>query len=127
MKKYRCKDCDAEFDEKYVEDCNVCPSCGSVRPPLDVAHDILLPMNWYELRCLTIWASNWIDSRNDGNINDTKIWLQKLLNRIHKHKPEGGGALTVAQEIKEIQKSFPHIELRYEHGEIIIPPKEEME
>lgn len=126
MKKYRCKDCDAEFEEKYVEDCNVCPSCWSVRPPLDSSQDILLPINWHELRCLTIWASNWIENQ-DENINDTKIWLQRLLNRIHKHKPEGGGALTVAQEIKEIQKSFPYIELRDEHGEIIIPPKEEME
>lgn len=127
MLKYRCRDCDAEFSEEAIKNYSVCPACGSIKFPLDISQDILLYLNWYEIRCLTIWASNWLENFDDSEINDTKIWFQKLLNKIHKYKPEGGGSLTIAQEVKELQKEFPNLELYDENGNIIIPKKEEME
>jgi hypothetical protein len=125
MKTIRCQDCLSEFSDDEVKGLTACPSCKTTRLPISISHDIMLPINWHELRCLTIWASNWIDSSDDPATDTVRDWLQKLLQRISGFRPEGGGALTIAQEIKECQKEFPSISLLNSKGEFIIPPKEE--
>jgi hypothetical protein len=125
MKTTRCRDCLAEFTDEEIKGAKCCPSCHTTRIPVLISEDILLPINWAELRTLTIWATRWADGFPDDDAhNDSKIWLQKLLNRINKLRPPGGGALTLAQEIKELQKEFPTAELIDGNGTTIIPPKE---
>lgn len=126
-KTVRCQDCEKEFTDEEIRGMIKCPSCESIRPPVSIAHDILLPINWHELRCLTIWATNWMDSSDDYSTESTREWLQRLLNKIHKHRPEGGGALTIAQEIKELQKCIPSASLIDSDGTTIIPPKDSHE
>jgi DNA-directed RNA polymerase subunit RPC12/RpoP len=123
MKTVRCTACESEFTNEEIKGKTQCPSCSSTRLPMDIAHDILLPINWHELRCLTIWASRWADTAH-GFDDESRVFLQKLLNKINKHRPNGGGALTLQSEIKELQKYFPSSELTNGNGETIIPPLE---
>jgi len=128
MKTTRCQDCLSEFTDKEIEGATSCPSCNSTRRPIWISEDVLLPINWHELRCLTIWASNWAETfPDDEDHNDSKIWFQRLLNRINKLRPPGGGALTLVQEVKELQRFFPSAELIDGKGTTIVPPKEEIE
>lgn len=121
MKTIRCTDCYEEFSEEEIESATACPACGTSSVPMVIKNDVLLPINWHELRILTIWASNYAEKLPD----DSRMALHKILKRLDKHRPEGCSALTLVGEIKELQEVFPTASL-YVDNELIVPPKEDV-
>lgn len=121
MKTMRCVDCYEEFSEEDVGDSEACPACGTCTLPMSIDEDILLPINWHELRVLTIWASNYAEKLPDSS----RISLHKTLKRLDKYRPPGGAALTLVGEIKELQEHFPTASL-YVDDELIVPPREDI-
>lgn len=85
-----------------------------------IADDITLPINWHELRILTIWASNYAEGLRGDNHRKT---LHSLIKRLERYRPVGGAALTLIGEIKELQQDYPETELYDSEGNLIIPPK----
>lgn len=61
MKK-RCLFCHTVFDEELIED-KTCPFCNVEGGPfLDPELDVMLPINWLELRLLFFFASQYVSS-----------------------------------------------------------------
>lgn len=123
MKTARCVRCSIEYSDEELNQLNPdkCPNCGTPGLPMSISQDVTLPINWHELRILTIWASNWAEQLDD----DCKIDLTAILRRLDKYRPKGGAALTIVGEFKELQQYFPNSEL-WMDGEVIVPPKDDL-
>lgn len=123
MKTARCVRCSIEYSDEELNQLNPdkCPNCGTPGLPMSISQDVTLPINWHELRILTIWASNWAEHLDD----DCKIDLTAILRRLDKYRPKGGAALTIVGEFKELQQYFPNSEL-WMDGEVIVPPKDDL-
>ena len=123
MKTARCVRCSIEYSDEELNQINPdkCPNCGTPGLPMSISQDVSVPINWHELRILTIWASNWAEQLDD----DCKIDLMAILKRLDKHRPKGGAALTIVGEFKELQQHFPNSEL-WMDGEVIVPPKDDL-
>lgn len=124
QKTVRCTDCHAEFTNSEISSVSACPKCNTASLPMAIEDDVTLPINWHELRILTMWASNWAE-RFDEKSEHSKITLHKIIRRLEKYRPKNAEALTLVAEIKELQEFFPGVELIGEDGETIVPPKEE--
>lgn len=118
----RCTDCYKEFSEEEVGTSPGCPSCGTSSLPMWIKHDVEVKINWHELRILGMWAANYAESLEDAS----RVSLHKILKRLSKYRPEDAGALTLVEEVKELQKSFPSASLSI-GGEVIVPPVEKDE
>lgn len=124
MKKTRCTDCYAEFDDAELRGKNACPSCGTKSVPMAIAQDVTIKINWHELRILTMWASRWADQMSGDRADVRRRTLQSLLRRLNAFRPTGAGALTIVGEVKELQKHYPSASLIDASGETIMPPRE---
>lgn len=82
----------------------------------------MLPINWHELRILTIWSSNWADQMRGDRADQCRKTLHAILRRLVKHRPDGSAPLTLVAEIKELQKDYPGASLADSDGNIIVPP-----
>jgi len=122
QKQIRCVDCYKEFSRLEIEGAKACPACGSKGVPMLISQDVTIRINWHELRILAIWASRWADKENFPD--DGRATLQNILKRLRTYRPAGSAPLTLIEEFKELQKTFPGAELRDEQGNVIVPPKE---
>jgi hypothetical protein len=121
MKVLRCVVCRAEFaTDEITEATTGCPKCGTESVPMVISQDLQLRINWHELRILTIWASNWADRYVDAG---GKRALNSILRELQDQAPEGGAALTLAGEVREIQKFAPDASLVSSDGTVLVPPK----
>ena len=119
-KTIRCTMCGEEFTDEEIENANCCPKCGSKGVPMSIRHDVTVRINWHELRILGIWASNWAEKCGE----DAPKVLEAILGRLDKYRPEGAAALTLMEEVKELQDHFPSATL-FKDGKMVMPPKEE--
>lgn len=120
----------------YCTDCGVsvasfdglsqCPNCGSKGLPCDHASDVLVRLNWHELRLLIMWAERWalMPRANENPFGQT---VYSIAERIAEQYPEKAKdcPLTLAGEIGQvrdagykIQTNFPGVE-----GVSIDPPE----
>lgn len=91
----RCSDCEAVFDADTIDrSVPGCPACGSTKVPQDPANDFDLRINTHDLRCLTIWASNFA-AKNGFS-------AEHVLRRVRRALPEPHRdlALTLENEVK---------------------------
>ena len=115
----RCITCSAEFTDAEVVGVCACPKCGTTSLPLGICRDLTLTINWSELRLLANWACFWADKMFTEKDNDSRAALGAVLKRITVHRQEGWPALTLAGEVKDLQKSGIDCEL-IQDGEITI-------
>jgi hypothetical protein len=131
----RCTKCYKIFTSEEIVNASCCPSCGTKSLPHNTSEDIMLPINWHELRILANWACRWADSREDMD-DDSRTVLQAILKRITAYRPKDAAALTLIMEFKELQNKFPmefkelqnkfpSATLADHKGKTIIPPREE--
>ncbi len=111
----RCTSCRAEFDD-LPRDC--CPSCGTTGVPMAIEDDFTLKINLHELRCLTIWASNYASKNFDA---DSKRALTGILGAIRPQLPRNV-PLTLGDEFQEL-RSVGDLEVRHPDGSIEKFPK----
>ncbi len=86
----RCLTCNKSFTEAEIEGANCCPNCHSKSIPANPDFDVVVKMNWHELRILTNWASFWaqrFDPTQEVDRN-AKASLKAILDRIRAQFPE---------------------------------------
>jgi hypothetical protein len=91
----RCTSCYSEFTFEELENTKECPECGTTVPPHAIDHDVLLYINWQELRALTIPAMQWYEENKDEVEVDIFLALEAIIDRINDARPEGAEALTM--------------------------------
>ena len=117
-KTIRCTKCYEEFieEEKNV---SCCPKCGCKGVPMLISQDVEIKINWHELRILANWAENWAEAKCGQDSRDT---LQAILDRLEKYKPKDGAALTLTQEVKDLQEVYPEVTL-VRGDTVLVPPR----
>ena len=102
----RCAVCETVFanDAPEMQEASMdtgCPACGSTSVPHDPAHDVTLTINWHDLRCLAIWAENYVlASKADPQWE--RAW-EAIKRRLRSVQPEGAAGLTLFDEIQQIR------------------------
>lgn len=124
----RCALCEKEYysNDPLLKNIETCPNCNTKWPPCRIDEDVNLKINWFDLRLLANFAVRWSDSLTEDEGNARAV-LQAVLKRISQHRPKDAPALTIYQEVKELQQIMPNSMLVDDSGEIILPPKENPE
>lgn len=110
----RCTICSKEFTDEETIHAISCPSCGTKNLPCSIKEDVMVKINWHELRILTIWAENWarkIDSENDWmeanmepfNCLYTVMVIAQRLQQQHTDKIP----ITLFGEIRKLKEEIP--------------------
>jgi len=118
-KTIRCTKCYREFSEDETKNVSCCPKCGSKGLPMSISQDVEIKINWHELRILCIWAENWAEEKCD---QDSRSMLEAMMNRLDKYRPEGGAALTLTREVKDLQEVYPETIL-VKGNKVLVPPR----
>ena len=102
----RCLACRSEFTEADIKGAAGCPSCGSRGVPSDPRKDVTITINPHELRILTIWASNYAESKCEEG---SRRSLKGILEALRKQLP--GVSLTMFDEVKDIAAAGHDVQL----------------
>jgi hypothetical protein len=116
----RCTKCGKEFVSEEVKETDRCPSCGTDCTPQLISDDVTVKVNWQDLRILCGWAANYVVNLN----TDMQEVFVAMVNRLMPFRPEGSAALTLEEEVREVQAKFPEVTLYGIDGRILIPPKD---
>jgi predicted nucleic acid-binding Zn-ribbon protein len=105
-KTVRCTICSTEFTDEEILEAIKCPSCGTSSLPCAISEDVLLKINWHELRILTIWAENYAriaDAKDklDETLLSTVMIISKRLEKQYPDKTK----LTLFSEVREIKEN----------------------
>jgi len=119
-KTIRCTKCYEEFSEEETKNVSRCPKCGSKGLPMLINQDVQIKINWHELRILCNWAENWAEAKCD---QDSRSMLEAMVDRLDKYRPEGGTALTLTREVKDLQEMYPETTL-VRGDTVLVPPRE---
>ena len=114
----RCVLCDHVVDD--TTGMSKCPSCGTKSLPVDTNDDVMVKINWHELRILGIWAENWarrIEKDSQGSVGV----VDAIATRLEKQFPEKT-PVTLCREIAKLQDVFPSAMLVTSDNEVIVPP-----
>jgi hypothetical protein len=98
----RCLICNQEFTKEDLKHASSCPKCGNTGLPADSKDDVVIKINWHELRILTIWAENYARSIKDDKTKP-QLTIACIARRIQKQYPDRT-PLTLAGEIEQIKK-----------------------
>lgn len=109
---WRCALCREEFETAVLESVAECPSCGTRVAPQLLVNDVVLSINWQDLRCLFNWAAVYIDSAKLPTA-DVDVYFEKLLDRIRQHRPDGAPALTMQDEIDEAREKGLNVQVTF--------------
>ncbi|MCL6584613.1 MAG: hypothetical protein K6U11_13395 [bacterium] len=55
----RCIRCRSEFTADQLRGVSCCPICGDTGQPLSLEDDVIIKINWHELRLLCSFAEKW--------------------------------------------------------------------
>lgn len=116
----RCIQCDSIFTYEQLEGANHCPACGTDSLPVDPKEDVEIKINTHELRILTIWASNWSQTKDFPTSG--KKTLKAILQRLHEQLPNV--SLTLFDEIVELQNEGYNAELIDSDGNVLVSQKD---
>lgn len=90
-----CVACGARFTAEEVVGATCCPKCGSTGLPCAAQQDLVVEINWHELRILGIWASNYARAQSE----DCQRSLRGILSRLERQAP-ALPPLTIAGELR---------------------------
>lgn len=112
MKTTRCSVCREEFGDDETAGATACPACGTESVPMSIADDVTIAINWHELRCLTMWASNWAVAHFPAT--DSAKALAQTLHLLALQHPELAqrSPLTMAGEIGLLRQAIEDGEIR---------------
>lgn len=119
MKTTRCTHCSTEFSEEELTNAQECPTCGTTGTPCLLEDDVMLKINWHELRILGIWADNYARAVNLED-SSRKV-ISAILSRCERQFPDRT-PLTIGGEVRKLQEIHPEISL-LRSEEIEVPSK----
>lgn len=95
LKVIRCTRCHTEFTEKEFVKMECCTGCGSTAQPQLIEQDVVLRINWQELRVLVEFA---LLAPVRG---DSKGVLEEIVRRLEKLRPPNSPPLTLREEFEK--------------------------
>jgi predicted Zn-ribbon and HTH transcriptional regulator len=104
----RCTTCASEFSELEVEGVDCCPACGDKGVPCSISDDVVVKVNWHELRILGIWAEQWakkIQKDDPANNTGSLLTVMSIAGRLQNQFPEKP-KLTLFSEIRDVKEHF---------------------
>lgn len=110
MNDMRCTLCYTEHSSEKIKNTSKCPVCKTTLPPHKVEEDVVLIINWQELRALTIPAYRWYKMHAKSFDPDMFRAIEAILGRLYESRPEGAGTLTVEDELDELTEEGKNIE-----------------
>ena len=108
-----CTLCGARFTHAEVDGAECCPKCGDKGLPCDPNDDVMVLVNWHELRILGIWAENFAQAcqtRNPGGDGEARPEIIHAITRRLQRQFPDKTALTLSGEIMQIKDSGLGIE-----------------
>lgn len=101
------------FQIRNFEGVNACPNCGTTSTPCSHEHDVLININWHELRVLCMGAE-W-----HGRRIEKQGLIYSIAGQIAEQHPELAEdfPLTFAGEIANLKKEFPDVIVLDGNGE----------
>jgi predicted nucleic acid-binding Zn-ribbon protein len=97
-----CTVCGSRFGKEAVQSWG-CPKCGNEGVPCDPHKDVMVAINWHELRILVMWAENWANRSVEDKDGATKT-VQAIAGRIQRQWPEINQPLTLSGEIGQLRE-----------------------
>jgi hypothetical protein len=109
-KDIRCAVCRAEFVSSLLKENQTkeCPVCKTLIPPLKIADDGYVMLNWQDIRVLAIYAQRWagrFDMTSKGNVDSIQV-LKGIVEHLKIYQPKTGGTLD-AELIAEKEIGIP--------------------
>ena len=104
----RCAVCLAEFRAINYQKTNTCPLCHTIVPPLQMAHDGYVKLNWQDLRVLAIYAQRWsthFDLNKKGN-QDALRALNNIIQSLRHYQPEGAPPIVPSTDVVILEGSI---------------------
>lgn len=110
-----CTDCGSRFTEDEARGATCCPKCKSGGIPCDTRKDVVVEVNWHELRILGIWAENWACKYDDEP--DSQTTMLKTVHAITRRLQSqfaglGLPPLTLSQEIAELPAQLAEADIQ---------------
>ncbi len=119
MKTTRCTRCAKEFSDDELEGHYSCPNCGCEGVPCAISEDVVVKINWHELRILGVWATNFAESTLDENQQKD---LAAVLKRLEEQFP-GKTPLTIRGELQQVADATGcRVEVKASHSREVIKP-----
>lgn len=110
-----CTLCGKRFIEEEVAGAMSCPACGSTGIPCAVSDDVMVAVNWHELRILGIWAENWAKRCDDAGEKPMMPTVHAITRRIQRQF-FNKTPLTLSGEIAELPAKIDGIGGIETHG-----------
>lgn len=119
----RCSVCRNEFNLYMATKYGVrkCPKCGTEIAPIMIAQDILIKINWQDLRILANYAKRWVytfDMSKTGN-KDMSLVLENIIQQIGKYRPQSALPIITKDEDQNEDNKKNGIKSPYFFGRII--------
>ena len=107
----RCLICNEEFTGKELKDFDRCPKCGNTGIPCSPKEDVIIKINWHELRILVIWAENWANKIDKDCATKPAVTIVCIARRVQNQYPDKT-PLTLTGEIQQLRndKTLSNIE-----------------
>ena len=125
-KSMRCVRCRSEFSEADTAGHSACPKCGATGSPMAIKQDVTVNVNWHELRILTMWAERWagaIEKKlGEQEEPDAKLVVTAIARALELQHPTLA-PLTLLGELKQVQESYPEVEVTDGQGNVILPSR----
>jgi hypothetical protein len=108
----RCPVCLLEFNSEEMKRAGVrgCAKCHTSIPPIYLAHDGYVKVNWQDLRVLAIYAQRWsigFDLRNKGNQDALKA-LENIINHLRQYKPKNAAPIVPLVDVVRVRGDAEH-------------------
>ena len=116
----RCIICDHVVDDETTN-LTECPKCGTKSIPCDPAQDVMVKINWHELRILSIWAEFWANQNEATSSPGTSMQqcIFSITARLQAQHPSMP-PLTLGGELRDLKKTFK-VETNIPHEELFDP------
>ncbi len=105
-----CMACSVKYSVLTGSPTHKCPRCGaSPEYFLRAKDDVVIEVNWHELRILGMWAERWALEQGEDSQEMQRV-VSMICGRIHAQYPEWIG-LTFSNEIAELRQEFGEVEV----------------
>ncbi len=104
-----CLECSEWSDDD--ETLMACPKCGSHGIPASSNDIVDIKITWHELRCLVIWAEQWVNINKTKSSTDMSKIIYGIADRLYQQHLSKS-PLTFAGEITDLKNTFKNVETR---------------
>lgn len=127
---YRCIACGFQMlsENAHKHQHTSCPGCGNGTLPADAAEDVIISINWSELRILANAAESYYSRLYQAGAlePDAMVAMNAILSRLEAQRPKKTmEPLTVSMQIAALKAAGCDISVHDARGSLIMPSRED--